>query len=206
MPLFLPFRSMFTRGIDSQRKRTLRMRRNQMKTALILQTAVLAAFASSAVNAQTTSVGPVTATITQWNYDQIGGVVNGFLIGTNVLLTFRQPVCGGLATLGNVGDSVTYSGVAHTFPSGFQIVDVTSYSDGGMTYPGAPAFTKPSAYPLPAARFRSSTTIRRAGPLMVSFSPRRAAGPYRRWWQTAHRGRCRAAKSYSWILGSQTRR
>lgn len=121
-----------------------------MKRALILQTAVLTAFVSSAAHAQTTPVGPVTATITQLNYDQSGGVVNGFLIGTNVLLTFRQPVCGGIGTLGNAGDSVTYSGAAHTFTSGFQIVDVTSYTDGAITYPGAPAFTRPSAYPQTA--------------------------------------------------------
>ena len=126
------------------------MRRDQNENSLILQTAILTALVSSAVHAQTTPVGPVTATITQLNYDQSGGVVNGFLIGTNVLLTFRQPVCGGIGTLGNVGDSVTYSGSAHTFTSGFQIVAVTSYTDGANTYPPAQVFTRPSAYPLTA--------------------------------------------------------
>jgi len=121
-----------------------------MKAALILQTAVLTALVSSGVDAQTTPVGPVTATITQLNYDQIGGVVSGFLIGTNVLLTFREPICGGIGTLGNVGDSVTYSGSARTFTSGLQIVAVTSYADGANTYPPAPAFTKPSPDPLTA--------------------------------------------------------
>jgi hypothetical protein len=98
-----------------------------------------------------TPVGPVTATITQVNYDEGGGAVNGFLVGTNVLLTFSKPVCGGIGTLGTVGESVTYSGLARTFASGFQTVNVTSFTNGTITYPPpAATFPKPSPYPLTA--------------------------------------------------------
>jgi hypothetical protein len=94
------------------------------------------------------TVGPVTATITALNYDESGAAVNGFLVGTNTLLTFNKNVCGGIGTLGKVGDSVTYSGTAETFTSGFVEVDVTSYTDGTITYPPTTTSTKPSAYPL----------------------------------------------------------
>src|ERR1039457_1710470 len=103
--------------------------------------AVFTVLAASAVtgmadndHAPTTTVGPVTAAITQLNYDESGGMVNGFLVGTNVLLTFSKPVCGGIGTLGAVGNSVTYSGSAQTFTSGFQTVNVTLFTNGTITY------------------------------------------------------------------------
>src|SRR5579872_795082 len=99
--------------------------------------------------ASASTVGPVTATITALNYDETGTNVNGLLVGTNVLLTFARPVCGGIGTLGAVGNSVTYSGMALTFASGFQVVHVTSFTNGSVTYPPA-APPKPGAYPATA--------------------------------------------------------
>ncbi|GEM_PF-3101265 len=101
------------------------------------------------LDATAATVGPVSATITALNYNESGAAVNGFLVGTNVLLVFPKPVCGGVASLGAVGNSVTYSGVALTFPSGFQTVNVTSFTNGSITYPPA-APPKHSAYPTTA--------------------------------------------------------
>jgi hypothetical protein len=95
-----------------------------------------------------TPVGPSTASITQLNYDEGGATVNGFLIGTNILLKFSKPVCGGLTTLGAVGNSVTYSGMALTLPSGFQLVNVSNFTNGPLTYPPTATPAKPSKYPL----------------------------------------------------------
>jgi hypothetical protein len=93
-----------------------------------------------------TPVGPVTASILQLNYSDLGGTVNGFLIGSNVLLTFLKPVCGGIGTLGTVGNSVTYSGSAFTSKSGFQTVNVTSFTNGTIKYPPVATPSKPTAY------------------------------------------------------------
>jgi hypothetical protein len=76
----------------------------------------------------TTTVTAATGTITHLNYDG-GGEVQGFLIGTNILLTFPGNICGGLGTLGAVGNSVTYSGTAVTATSGFESVNVTSFTN-----------------------------------------------------------------------------
>jgi hypothetical protein len=97
-------------------------------------------------------VGPVTAPIAQSNYSDLGGTVNGFLIGSNVLLTFSKAVCGGIGTLGAAGNSVTYSGSAFTSTSGFQTVNVTSFTNHttSATYPPSTTPSKPSAYPLTA--------------------------------------------------------
>jgi hypothetical protein len=95
-------------------------------------------------------VGPTTGQISQVNYQEVGGAVNGFLIGANTLLTFQKPVCGGTTTLGAAGNTVTYSGLAETLSSGFQIVSVTSFTNGTITYPPTPSAAKPSAYPLTA--------------------------------------------------------
>jgi hypothetical protein len=95
-----------------------------------------------------TPVGPATGAITQFNYDESGGTVTGFLVGPNVLLTFLRPVCGGIGTLGAVGNNVTYSGSGHTFASGLEVVIVTSFTNGNITYPPVPVITRPSAYPL----------------------------------------------------------
>ena len=99
--------------------------------------------------ATATTVTGVSGTITALNYNESGAAVNGFLVGTNVLLVFPKSVCGGIGSLGKVGDSVKYSGIALTFASGFQTVNVTSYTDGSISYP-PPAPPKPTAYPLTA--------------------------------------------------------
>jgi hypothetical protein len=95
--------------------------------------------------ATTTTVTSVAGTIAGLNYNEAGATVDGFLIGSNVLLTFGKPVCGGIGTLGKVGDNITYSGVAVTYSSGFQTVHVTSFTNGSITYP-PPAPAKPAAY------------------------------------------------------------
>jgi len=94
-----------------------------------------------------TVVGPVTTTITALNYDESGAHVNGFLVGTNVLLTFSKNVCAGVSSLGAVGNTITYSGAATTFASGFQTVSVSSFSNTttSASYPPAPT-PAPSAY------------------------------------------------------------
>jgi hypothetical protein len=76
----------------------------------------------------TTTVTSVTGTISQLNYNN-DGAVTGFLIGTNTLLTFRTNICGGIGTLGAVGNSVTYSGNEATSSSGFNTVEVTSFTN-----------------------------------------------------------------------------
>jgi len=114
-----------------------------MKRArIVLAAAVAALVATSAAYAQergvfvaanTTIPTPVsltnvTGTIAQLNYDA-NGSVNGFLIGTTTLLTFATNVCGGLGTLGAVGNSVTYSGTQISLSSGFQTVTVSSFTN-----------------------------------------------------------------------------
>jgi hypothetical protein len=99
------------------------------------------------VSGSANTVGPVSATITGWNYDESGAGINGILAGTNTLLIFSRPVCGGIGTLGAIGNGITYSGMALTFGS-FQIVHVTSFTNTtttGITYPPA-APPKPTAF------------------------------------------------------------
>ncbi|HUI79064.1 MAG TPA: hypothetical protein VLY24_14160 [Bryobacteraceae bacterium] len=129
--------------------------RKFLSAAAVLTTLAGSAMPAMAENkpAVPATVGPVTAAITQFNYDESGAGVNGFLIGTNTLLVFLQPVCGGVGSLGAVNDSVTYSGIAQTFPSGFQTVIVTSYKDGAITYPPA-APPKPAAYAVTAGTIK----------------------------------------------------
>jgi hypothetical protein len=78
--------------------------------------------------ATTTTVTGVTGTITQLNYGE-DGAIEGFLIGSNTLLTFPTNVSGGIGTLGAVGNSVTYSGTETTTTSGFSSVRVTTYTN-----------------------------------------------------------------------------
>jgi hypothetical protein len=75
-----------------------------------------------------TTVTNVTGAITQLNYGN-GGEVQGFLIGADVLLNFPSNICGGLGTLGAVGNSVTYSGTEFTATSGFESVQVSSFTN-----------------------------------------------------------------------------
>jgi hypothetical protein len=53
----------------------------------------------------TSTVTNVAGAIAQLNYGA-DGTVDGFLIGTNTLLTFPARVSGGIATLGAAGNSV----------------------------------------------------------------------------------------------------
>lgn len=103
-------------------------------------------------NPSITTVGPVTGAITALNYDADGRTVNALLIGASeTMLTFERPVCGGVGSLGKIGDSVTYSGSEVSFSSGFNSVRVTSYTDGSITYSHTmPAATAP--YPLTAGK------------------------------------------------------
>jgi YD repeat-containing protein len=109
-----------------------------MKDSTILRAiAMLAICAAGAVNggAQTygaagtpTTVTNATGTITQLNYGN-NGDVQGFLIGTNTLLSFHANIFGGLGALGVVGNAVTYSGTAFTATSGFESVHVSSFTN-----------------------------------------------------------------------------
>ena len=106
----------------------------------------------------TTTVTNATGTITQLNYGA-DGEARGFLIGANVLLTFPSNICGGVSTLGAVGNSVTYSGTASTATSGFETVRVSSFTNANTkTSYTAPTATS-TAYGPPPARSSSSTTL-----------------------------------------------
>jgi hypothetical protein len=83
---------------------------------------------STTTTTTTTTVTSVTGTITELNYGN-GGEVQGFLTGTDVLLSFPSSICGGVSTLGVVGNSVTYSGTAITASSGFESVQVSSFTN-----------------------------------------------------------------------------
>jgi hypothetical protein len=91
-------------------------------------------------NGTSATVTSVTGTITQLNYGD-GGAIEGFLIGTNVLLTFPTNVSGGIGSLGVAGNSVTHSGSAVTSSSGFESVRVSSFTNNTTkaTYTAATA-------------------------------------------------------------------
>jgi hypothetical protein len=95
----------------------------------------------------TTTVTGVTGTVTQLNYGN-GGSVEGFLIGTNTLLLFPMGICGGVSTLGVVGNSVTYSGSEITSTSGFSSVVVTSFTNN----------TTKATYTAPTSATTSTST------------------------------------------------
>jgi hypothetical protein len=79
----------------------------------------------------TTTVTNAAGTISQTNYGS-NGEVAGFLVSTNntnVLLNFPTEVMGGIGTLGVAGNSVTYSGTSVTSSSGFQTVEVSSFTN-----------------------------------------------------------------------------
>jgi hypothetical protein len=126
--------------------------RRNMKKGMILCAAGLLCL--SAVYGQedegattTTTVTGVTGTITQLNYGE-DGAIEGFLIGSNTLLTFRNNVSGGIGTLGAVGNSVTYSGTAKTTTAGFSSVRVTTYTNNTtkVTYSSSTTPSTPTAY------------------------------------------------------------
>jgi hypothetical protein len=94
----------------------------------------------------TTTVTNATGTITQLNYDE-NGTIDGFLLGTNILLSFPTNVCGGIGTLGAVGNAVTYSGKTRTSSTtGFQTVSVTSFTNGTHTYTSTTSTPTSTAY------------------------------------------------------------
>jgi len=104
-----------------------------MKHSTIISAAALFAIVAGIGIAQnpsaaTTTVTAATGTIAQLNYDP-GGNVQGFLVGTNILLSFPASTCGGLSALGVVGNSVTYSGTESTATSGFESVLITSFTN-----------------------------------------------------------------------------
>ncbi len=131
------------------------MKRSNTRGAI----ALIALFTGSALNAMAqfpdatssstaTTVTNVTGTITQLNYGTDGSV-QGFLAGAKILLTFPTNICGGVSTLGVVGNSITYSGSAVTATSGFESVRITSFTNN----------TTKAAYTAP-----TSTTSTSYGP------------------------------------------
>src|SRR5271170_7251061 len=99
-------------------------------SAVILAMIATAAFAQEPDRtdaATTTTVTNATGTISQVNYDE-GGAVDGFLLGTDIFLSFpTTTVCRGIGSLGVAGNSVTYSGMSRTnSTTSFQSVIVTS--------------------------------------------------------------------------------
>jgi hypothetical protein len=100
------------------------------------------AFAGTTTTVTTSAVGPVNATITALNFDESGGRVNGFMVGSNVLLNFPKPVCGGVGALGAVGNSVVYSGTQYAYSTGIQVVKVSSFTNGTITF--TPAVRTPA--------------------------------------------------------------
>lgn len=102
-----------------------------------------------------TTVTNVSGTIAQLNYGT-NGQVQGFLIGTNTLLSFPTTPCGGITTLGAVGNSITYSGSEITASSGFESVTVSSFTNNStkVTYT-APTTT--STTPTAATAYGPTT-------------------------------------------------
>ncbi len=93
-----------------------------------------------------TTVTNATGTITQLNYGE-DGTIEGFLLGTNILLSFPTNICGGIGTLGVAGNAVTYSGTARTnSTTGFQTVRVTSFTNGTITYTSTTSTPTSTAY------------------------------------------------------------
>lgn len=99
----------------------------------------------------TTTVTGVMGTISQVNYNESGGAVQSFLVGANTILSFPSVVCAGVSSLGAAGNSVTYSGTAVTFSSGFEAVSVTSFTnDTTKASYSEPTPSKPTTYPATA--------------------------------------------------------
>ena len=103
----------------------------------------------------TTTVTNVTGTITQLNYGN-DGTVDGFLIGTNILLSFPRPPAGGIGTLGAAGNSVTYSGTATTNSAGFESVRVSSFTNNTTKA----TYTPPTTAPTPVTYGPTTGTVK----------------------------------------------
>src|SRR5580658_10177839 len=131
-------------------------RRRMLRTAALAGIFAGAAFVAAAQNGPfdpvtTTTITGATGTITQVNYNESGATVQSFLVGTNIILTFPSTVCAGVASLGAATNSVTYSGTAVTFSSGFQSVNVTSFTNNTTKASYTqPTPSKPAAYPATA--------------------------------------------------------
>jgi hypothetical protein len=99
-------------------------------TYIAIAFAMVGAAWAQTTDATTTSttVTSVTGAIKQLNYGP-DGQVTGFLVGANILLTFPSGICGGIESLGVAGNSVTYSGTEFTATTGFETVDVTSFTN-----------------------------------------------------------------------------
>jgi len=127
--------------------------------------AVLGLGAGSLLNGQTygaggtsttsTTVTGVTGTITQLNYGP-NGAVDGFLVGTTTLLEFGHNLCGGISSLGAVGNAVTYSGNEVAATSGFETVQVTSFTNNTTNA----TYTAPSSTSTAAAYGPTSGTVK----------------------------------------------
>ncbi len=125
------------------------------RSSIIYTAAVFFAYLGSALNGQDTGGGTnapttvtnATGTISQVNYGTDGSV-QGFLIGSNILLSFSTDICGGIGSLGVAGNSVTYSGTEYTTSSGFETVTITSFTNDTTkaTYTPPTRSFKPAAY------------------------------------------------------------
>ena len=95
-----------------------------------------------------TTVTNATGTISQLNYGG-NGQVEGFLIGTNILLEFPWNPAAGIASLGAVGNNVTYSGTSVTnTTTNFSTVHITSFTNNTTkaTYSSSTNSQVPTAY------------------------------------------------------------
>jgi hypothetical protein len=125
------------------------------RSTIINATAIFLVCVGSALNGQDTNSGNnmptavtnATGTISQLNYGTDGSV-QGFLIGSNILLSFPTHICGGIGSLGVAGNSVTYSGTEFTTTSGFETVEVSSFTNDTTkaTYTLPTFNSKPTAY------------------------------------------------------------
>lgn len=128
-------------------KRFLTLAATLIGTTCILTSGAFADQGGHANATAATTVTGATGTIAQLNYDEGGGSAEGFLVGTNTLLTFPGTVCAGVASLGVAGNAVTYSGTAITYSSGFSTVSVTSFTNNTTNVTWTkPTATKPAAY------------------------------------------------------------
>jgi hypothetical protein len=140
-----------------------------MKKRIVLCNAVILAMMTSGANnvfaqesdrpnaTTTTTVTNATGTISQVNYDETGAV-DGFLLGTNIFLSFPTNVCGGIGSLGAAGNGVTYSGASRTnSTTSFESVIVSSFTN---TTTHA-TYTQPTTRPTPTAYGPTSGSVTR---------------------------------------------
>ncbi len=121
-----------------------------MKQLNLVQTAVLSAIFAACATRQamaqtsvsslatgtvtTSTIGPITATITALNYDANHKKIDGLWVGPDTVLTFPEKDCNPGKSFGAVGDTVTYSGLAVNYSTGFHSVRVTNFVDGNVVY------------------------------------------------------------------------